>query len=370
MPERRVLVVGEDDRFLTLIWRWLAPYGLKVDMAETESEGLAKIAEIKPEVIFCTVELPDKKGFAFFSKAKRLAKKSRFVLSTATLPWSEMVMHEKLKVHADLCLDKRTLSQEEFLEKMDALIKLGPARFTLEDLSEEDESEMAGGGAGLSAQELDAGAEATAEGAPGEVSPARMAQLEYENRRLSRELNEARRAASSSPFSRDFVKAREAASQKEKEVIQLQEELYARNLQVLETGQKLQEIPKKLIKATEAEMLEIQNEAEDLRQKFVQEVQQITQALAQEQLAHQETRQSYESKLAELRATATSERFEQLLQTLADTQSELAERKKALASLKVTLEELKHQLEVKENELTEQSDTIASLKEILGTTFT
>lgn len=92
--------------------------------------------------------------------------------------------------------------------------------------------------------------------------------------------------------------------------------------------------------------------------------------MAQEQLAHQETRQSYESKLAELRATATSERFEQLLQTLADTQSELAERKKALASLKVTLEELKHQLEGKENELTEQSDTIASLKEILGTTFT
>ena len=144
MLHRRALVIDQDFSFSSLVQEWLSDYAFDVHVTVDGGDGLAQVADLNPNVIFIAVDLPDRSGFSLFTKAKTMARRVPVILSTSTLPWAEMALHEKLKIHADIYLDKRTLTQEEFLEKLDERIGLQAAPFeskTTESAEEEMEEE-------------------------------------------------------------------------------------------------------------------------------------------------------------------------------------------------------------------------------------
>src|SRR5262245_7662841 len=127
MAERRVLVIDTDKSFQQAVQRALQPYRVDVQIVDDGSEGLARAAEVRPDLIFIAVDLPDKVGYAICNKAKKgVARKIPVVLATATVPPADLDQHKKLKVHADEYVDKRTISNDELVRKIDALISLGP----------------------------------------------------------------------------------------------------------------------------------------------------------------------------------------------------------------------------------------------------
>src|SRR5262249_38661574 len=74
-----------------------------------------------------SVELPDKIGYSTCNKAKKgVARKIPVVLTTATVPPADLAQHRKLKVHADEYIDKRTVTVDEVVRKIDGLVSLGP----------------------------------------------------------------------------------------------------------------------------------------------------------------------------------------------------------------------------------------------------
>ncbi len=124
---RRVLLIDADPHFLETLKRTLHPYGVEVDVVNDGSDGLGRVAELAPELIFIAVDLPDKAGYSICNKAKKgVAKSIPVVLATATVPPAALDDHRKLKARADDYIDKRTLTVDDLLHKVDALIGLGP----------------------------------------------------------------------------------------------------------------------------------------------------------------------------------------------------------------------------------------------------
>src|SRR5258705_9978672 len=125
MTQRRALVMDRDSAFVDFVRRSLGPYGFEVEAADG-AEGLGKRLKPRPALAFIGVELPHREGFELFSRTKAIAKGLPIVLVTASVPPSDMAMHQKLSIHADGYLDKRGLAEAQFLGAIDRLIKLGP----------------------------------------------------------------------------------------------------------------------------------------------------------------------------------------------------------------------------------------------------
>ena len=127
MAERRVLLIDPDPGFKDLLDRSLGQYGINVHVVNDGTDGLGHVARLEPEAIFISVELPDKVGYSTCNKAKKgVAKRIPVVLTTETVPPNDLAQHRKLKVHADEYIDKRTVTEEEVVRKMDGIISLGP----------------------------------------------------------------------------------------------------------------------------------------------------------------------------------------------------------------------------------------------------
>src|SRR5215470_5609112 len=122
MAERHALVIDADRDFRTLVERALTPFGFRIAVVDGSEDGLDQLVRLRPEIVFAAVELPERAGFRFCHKARSVARGTRIVLATSTIPWREMEMHHKLKVHADLYLDKRQLNERELLSKVETLL--------------------------------------------------------------------------------------------------------------------------------------------------------------------------------------------------------------------------------------------------------
>jgi len=126
MSARRILLIDNDTEFQTRLQENLAPYGFEVYVADEDPASLQSVTDLGPEALFIAVELPDKTGYSLCNKAKKgVAKQLPVVLTTASVPPSGFASHRKLKVHADEYLDKRGLTDQDLLHKLDALIGLG-----------------------------------------------------------------------------------------------------------------------------------------------------------------------------------------------------------------------------------------------------
>lgn len=126
MSPRRLLLIDTDPDFHQLLLDRLGPYGFEIHQADEANNPLGQIPELKPELIFIAVEMPNKVGYSLCNKAKKgVARDIPVVLTTSTVPASGFYSHRKLKVHADEYIDKRTMDPEAVAGAIDQLIGLG-----------------------------------------------------------------------------------------------------------------------------------------------------------------------------------------------------------------------------------------------------
>jgi CheY-like chemotaxis protein len=123
---RRILVIDADVGFQRLLRDQLSPYGFDVVIAMDGADAIARLPQLQPTLLVIAVEEPDKQGFATFNKAKKgPAANVPIVLATASVSPDSFTNHRRLKLHADEYIDKRQLSPDELLGKIDNLIGLG-----------------------------------------------------------------------------------------------------------------------------------------------------------------------------------------------------------------------------------------------------
>ena len=125
MSYRQLLVIDPDPGFIELLERELGPYGVAIDVVNDGSDGLTRVKQANPELIFIAVDLPDKAGYAICNRAKKgVAKNIPVIMATGTVPPADLEQHRKLRVHADDYIDKRTLTPDELINKVHQLIDL------------------------------------------------------------------------------------------------------------------------------------------------------------------------------------------------------------------------------------------------------
>lgn len=123
---RRILLIDADPDFRSRLTQQLARYRFDLAVEPDHDEALVVGATQQPAAVVVAVEEPDKAGFKLLQKLKRgpLAR-TPVVLVTRSVTPESFAKHRGLKVHADEYLDKRTLTDDELLGKLDALIGLG-----------------------------------------------------------------------------------------------------------------------------------------------------------------------------------------------------------------------------------------------------
>jgi CheY-like chemotaxis protein len=134
MHVRRLLLIDDDPDFQQLLEERLAPNGFEVVLPPDPTNPLGHVKDLRPSLIIISVELPDKVGYALCNKAKKgLARDIPVILTTRSVPGSGFRSHRKLKVHADEYIDKRAMTEEEVVAKVDQLVGLvGFARSSTE----------------------------------------------------------------------------------------------------------------------------------------------------------------------------------------------------------------------------------------------
>ncbi|MEE8551815.1 MAG: response regulator [Desulfobacterales bacterium] len=317
MASRRVLVFDDDSDFLTLLKSTLGEYGFEIQAADPKSDDIHRVKELKPEAIFIAADDPDKQGYALCTKFKKtVGKKIPIILTTSTISPRNFALHGKMKMRANAYLDKRSLSRGELLHNLDELVGLGTLTGPLPLVDNEDLSDMVEQSS-VEAKEntdiidleelvptfeiLDETIESeddTIDSVPDQTDVMddqtvdneanshngldhRFEEQEKEIISLQRDLEDARRAARTSPFSSDFLNLQEEAAQNNLEIERLKKKIYDIKHEISSTQEPLKA----------------------LVQKLTEENRQASSILAQEQQAHQQTRQNFEAKVADLQLT-------------------------------------------------------------------
>jgi CheY-like chemotaxis protein len=351
MSPHRALLLDADEDFLALLKQSLEPCGVSVvQIRVCEDTPLGELLAEPPDLILISVELPDKEGFGLFTRVRSLAKRVPIAMATSSLSATEMSLHAKLRLHADLYLNKRALDPELLLRTLQPLLPDVPGLAaqssrhvpmrSLPDgtgsipewLSDPpEEGEMQALFAGFPDDALREGG-----GIPSDASDAetarRIARLEAERDQLRRELAEARRDASSSPFSVEAVSQREEIQRSAAELSRLQFEVGHRDRELAEARQEL---------ALQAEELEVAlREKSDALVRLMQFEEQLEDAGSEIQRL-EEQRRALEEAQASDRARAQQEFAEQRerdTEALFQTQLKLAELHSALRETKETAE--------------------------------
>jgi CheY-like chemotaxis protein len=149
MHVRRLLLIDDDPGFQRLLEERLGPYGFHIVLPVDAGNPLGHLKDVRPALIVIAVELPDKVGYALCNKAKKgLARDIPVILTTSSVPASGFRSHRKLKVHADEYIDKRSMTEEEVVAKVDHLVGLSGTASTMaapaghDDMEELDMSDL------------------------------------------------------------------------------------------------------------------------------------------------------------------------------------------------------------------------------------
>ena len=135
MGQRRALIVEKDGAAAR---RWIIAFdllGCETTAVTTRKAAIARLDEIEPDLVVAAVEKPHRAGFKLFSDLRRSRSTVPVILMTATLPMSEMMLHQKLRLHADAYLDKRKLRDLELLSTLNKLLELKLDTEELENLA-------------------------------------------------------------------------------------------------------------------------------------------------------------------------------------------------------------------------------------------
>jgi len=123
---RRILLIDADPAFLASLAQQLERYRFDIAAEPDAEQALALGAAHLPALLIVSVEEPDKAGFKVFQRCKKGAlAKVPMVLVTSSVSPESFAKHRGLKVHADEYIDKRTVSDDELLGKIDNLVGLG-----------------------------------------------------------------------------------------------------------------------------------------------------------------------------------------------------------------------------------------------------
>src|SRR4029079_16159427 len=123
---RRILLIDADPASGASLTQQLERYRFEVATQPDVEQALAEGVARPPALLMVAVEEPDKAGFKVFQRCKKgpLAQVP-IVLTTASVSPDSFSKHRGLKVHADDYIDKRALSGDELLGKIDHLVGLG-----------------------------------------------------------------------------------------------------------------------------------------------------------------------------------------------------------------------------------------------------
>ncbi|HET9626839.1 MAG TPA: response regulator, partial [Kofleriaceae bacterium] len=123
---RRILLIDADPAFRAQLTQLLTRYRFEIVTEPDADAAVALAGAAPPALLVVSVEEPEKVGFKIFQRCKRGAlTKVPIMLVTSSVTPGSFAKHRGLKVHADEYVDKRTLSNDELLGKLDALIGLG-----------------------------------------------------------------------------------------------------------------------------------------------------------------------------------------------------------------------------------------------------
>lgn len=123
---RRILLIDADPAFRASLSHQLERYRFDIAVEPDVEQALASGAAELPALLVVSVEEPDKAGFKVFQRCKKGAlAKVPIVLVTSSVAPASFAKHRGLKVHADEYIDKRSVSDDELLGKIDSLVGLG-----------------------------------------------------------------------------------------------------------------------------------------------------------------------------------------------------------------------------------------------------
>jgi hypothetical protein len=128
---RRILLIDADTAFRDTLTKHIGRYRIVVMTEPDPDRALALATADPPDLVIIAVEEPDKAGFKTFQRTRKAVGKLPIVLVTKSMSKDSFTKHRNLKVHADEYMDKRGLTNDELVGKLDNLIGLG-------DLQEED----------------------------------------------------------------------------------------------------------------------------------------------------------------------------------------------------------------------------------------
>lgn len=334
---RQILVYDKDRAFITLLQNALGEHGFEVQAEAPQIENIHMINVLKPEAIFIAVDADDKIGYTLCNKARKLAgKKTLIVVATSSLSPHDLALHRNLKLRADIYLDKRGLSRKELLHKLDKLLRIEIGKSPIpqeednglpqpEDISQitdagskdgliDETPELthkakdAGSNRGQLIPDIENQSDSINDQANNEDEKDDdrlqhvVAEQEREIFRLRKQLEEARREASSSPFSEYFLSMRDQIEQKELEIIQLKEKIDKSKKENQESKTELKKVRKEIanLKKEIGKGTKHDQELTALVEERQNAVEEAQKELIHEQKAHKETRERFESKITDL----------------------------------------------------------------------
>jgi CheY-like chemotaxis protein len=389
VSDRILLVIDEDAAFRERLTSILSAFGVRVETARGEDQILEAVARRVPEAVFIAVDLPEKEGYGLFSKIKKARRRVPVALVTSTISAADLKLHEKLKIHAELYLDKSAVTDDELREAIETRLGISPAEPAREPSPVQSAATEEAGDAPVEAAAVEEPKKETRVTAPvepwlaelldpettailadleeetslaeprrpasasGEVSPERVAELEEELAGLRLELDQARRDARSSPFSSEFLVLREEASATDKRLRALKDALARRDSQVAVVKAKLTEFARRLLEArrdvdrgreqasdlkseleaAQGKLQRLFDEVEEHERKHDDDAKGLRREIADAEARHAEARRRLEAEIASLKAAHVKSR-----------ESQEAEHASALEALERKLREQRSQL--------------------------
>ena len=300
MTDRRVMVMDNNNDFIEIIRNALMPYGYEAQLVEAGENGIHIVKSLRPDAVFVVAEQSDKSRLALCSKAKKVAgSQIPVILISSNIPKSDLDLHGKQRYHADAYLNKIDFFNGKFVEKVSTLVDLKPVeqvdavsfsdpslpdaakkRFvdqsdkqldaTSEALSEnetfdeplnalDDEpvwltelynknisDDTSDKGSDSSQAENDVDRYLSEESYTDDDLEQRLHEQEIEIAGLQAKIEETQREARSSPFSRDYLNLRENLARRERQIVQITEQLGKYRSKALTGDGRLRDLAKRM----------------------------------------------------------------------------------------------------------------------------
>ncbi len=116
--EKRIVLVEDEEIIADLLERKLSEEGYKVFVAKNGEEGLAKIKEIKPDLILLDIVMPKMGGFEVMEELKRDEKLKEIPIIVISNSGQPVELNKAKELGAKDWLIKTEFDPKEVLEKV------------------------------------------------------------------------------------------------------------------------------------------------------------------------------------------------------------------------------------------------------------